>query len=104
MPVLVRNPTRRARRKADRRPCLGRAREDAVTRGEGVVQLLLVAVDCRLVQLLDLADPVHRETAQPLAIVVPRIEVPIVAIVRQPLRRYVSHAVGTGGARTIPEF
>src|SRR5690606_40439701 len=79
MPVLVGDPARGLGTEQDRRHALGRAGEDAVAAAEMAVEFGLVDVDRGLVEPARLRDPVDREAAQALALVVPGIEVPVVA-------------------------
>src|SRR5690606_37457334 len=81
MPVFVGHPARGLGAEHDRGHAPGRAGEDAVAAGQLAVELGLVEVARRGVEYARGADPVDRAAAQALAIVVPGIEVPVVAVV-----------------------
>ena len=99
--MLVGDPACRVSREADRCPRLGFAGEDAVAGGEHLVEVAVGDVDRPLVQRVRFEDAIHREAAQCLAVVVPGIEIPVVAVVRQPLRRDRAPAVRIGGACAV---
>src|SRR5690606_34671305 len=87
----------------DRGHAPGRAGEDAVAAGQLAVELGLVEVARRGVEYARGADPVDREAAQALAIVVPGIEVPVVAVVGDPLRRDRAPGLLVGRAGAVVE-
>ena len=103
VPVLVGHPARGLGREHDGRPALGLAREDAVAGGQRLVELGIGHVARGLVELARLADAVHREAAQRVAVVVPRIEVPVVAVMSDALRRHPTPGRFVGGAGAVFE-
>src|SRR5690606_40146391 len=103
MPVLVGDPARGLGTEQDRRHALGRTGEDAVAAAEMAVEFGLVDVDRGLVEPARLRDPVDRKAAQALALVVPGIEVPVVAVVGDALRRHGAPRLLVGGARAVVE-
>src|SRR5690606_14321264 len=103
VPVLVGHPARRLGAEQDRGDALGLAGEDAVAAAEVPVQLGLVDVDGGLLQAARARDAVDREAAQALALVVPGIQVPVVAVVGDALRRYRALRGLVGGAGAVFE-
>ena len=104
MPLLVGDPARGLGAEEYRRPALGLAGEDAVTRGQVLVELLVGQVARRLLAQPCIADTVHGEAAQGVALVVPRVQVPVVAIVGDALRRHRAARTLVGGARAVFEL
>src|SRR5690606_18858935 len=87
MPVLVGHPARGLGAEDDRGHTLGRAGEDAVAAPQVAVELGLVDVDGGVVEAARARDPVDREAAQALALVVPGVEIPVVPVMGDALRR-----------------
>src|SRR5690606_35261312 len=103
MPLLVRHPARGTLVEHDGRPALRRAGEDAVAAGQVLVERGLVDVARHLVEHARAADAVDREAAQRLALVVPRVQVPVVAVVGEALRRPRAPGLLAGGAGAVLE-
>src|SRR3546814_9292955 len=82
MPVLVGHPARGLGAEHDRGHALGRAGEDAVAAGQVLVELRVVDVARRGVELARAGNAVDREAAQRFLLLVPGVEVPVVAVVR----------------------
>src|SRR3546814_9308532 len=72
----------------DRGHALGRAGEDAVAAGQVLVELRVVDVARRGVELARAGNAVDREAAQRFLLLVPGVEVPVVAVVGDALRRH----------------
>src|SRR5690606_32192520 len=103
VPVLVGDPARGLGAEQDRRPAAWFAGEDPVAGGELAVQLFLRDVGGALVEGPGGGDAVHREAAQAVALVVPGIQVPVVAIVGQPLRGDLAAGALVGGPGEVLE-
>src|SRR5690606_15875869 len=97
------DPARGLGAEHDRGHALGRAGEDAVAAGQVLVELRVVDVARGGVELAGAADAVDREAAQRFLLLVPRIEVPVVAVVGDALRRHRAPGLLVGGAGAVFE-
>src|SRR5438067_12806572 len=88
MPVLGRDPARGLRREAQTRRLDVAAGEDAVAGAEMRVELGVRHFVRLGVDKASVADGVDGEAAQVLSPVAPGVEVPVVAVVHEPLRRH----------------
>ena len=103
MPVFVGHPARGLGAEHDRRPALGLAGKDAVAAGQVLVELRLVDVARLGVEHARGGDPVDGEAAQRFAVVVPGVQVPVVAVMGDPLRRDGAPGLLVGRARAVVE-
>src|SRR5574340_791815 len=87
VPLLRGDPARSLGGEAQRGPGDAAAGEDAVAGAEHLVQRLLRHVARRLLQHLRAADGIDGKAAQVVAQVAPGVEIPVVAVMYQALRR-----------------
>ncbi len=86
MPLLIGDPScALGRELEDRRP-VGLAAEDAVATGVVRIQFRFRDVPSGLVQHLRVANPIDRERSVNAFVLVPRIQIPAVPVMRDPLR------------------
>jgi len=90
MPVFIGHPARRVRRKTDRRPRLGLAGKNSVAVGQVRIEFSRITILRRHIENLRVIDTIQREAAQRVATVIPRIQIPVVAIVCEALWRYLA--------------
>src|SRR4051812_43291274 len=90
MPGLRRYPARRGRRELERRPFDLAAGEDAVAGAEVLIELGVGDLLGARLEQARLADRIDREAAQVGPEVAPAIQVPVVAVMHQALRRHLA--------------
>src|SRR5688500_18589390 len=88
MPGILRDPLRTLGPESKHGDVGCGAGENAVAGLELAVEIFIGHVARGLVHELGLAHLIERERAKRISMVAPRIEVPVVAVVDEPLRRY----------------
>ena len=89
MPLFTRDPTGRLGRKTQHRLADFIARKDAVAGAEHLLQLRITnTLSPFRLDYLRTLNSINSETAKTIAQVAPAIEIPVVAVMSQTLRRY----------------
>src|SRR5438105_614955 len=101
MPALFCNPSRAARGEAQYRDCCGRAAKDTVGAAEVVVEIRFGDIPCGRVAFSRVPNALQREASKCLSTVAPGVEVPVVAVVSESLRRDFAVGYFTCAARFI---
>ena len=101
VPDLVLDPAAALHREAQLGPAPLLGRKDAVGRAERGVERRFAELVAGFGQLLDRAQAVHREAARAAAQVAPGVDVPVAAVVDQPLRRELAFGGLVGAARPV---
>src|SRR5262249_52553255 len=103
MPVLIRNPARALRRKAQHSDFVRLAAEDAVRARVVTIEIGIRQIERSVFKHFRATQAIERERSQLVALLVPGIEIPGLAIVRETLRRNRALRLSIATARVIFE-